>query len=93
MQLTDDQLRSLDQDGFLVLPGVFTPEEIDLLRGEVPGMVAERRAENPREAGKSTVRNILSLHRRNEMYRRLVRHPRMLEAARQIWARRSTRSR
>ena len=84
MQLTEDQLRRLDQDGFLVLPGVFTPEEVELLRGEVPGMVAEQRTENPREAGKHTVRNILSLHRRNELYRRLVRHPRMLEAARQI---------
>lgn len=86
MQLTEDQLRRLDEDGFLVLTGVFTPEEVDLLRAEVPAMVAEKCAENPREAGKNAVRNILSLHRRNEMYSRLIRHPRMLEVARQITA-------
>ncbi|RYF36352.1 MAG: hypothetical protein EOO21_02165, partial [Comamonadaceae bacterium] len=84
MMLTDEQLHRLDEDGFLVLHDVFTPEEVDLLRAEVPGMVAERCAENPREAGRESVRNILSLHRRNELYGRLVRHPRMLEAARQI---------
>ena len=84
MRLTDDQLRQLDEAGYLVLPGVFTPEEVERLRAEVPAMVAEQRPENPREAGKEAVRNILSLHRRNELYRRLVRHPRMLEAARQI---------
>ena len=84
MKLTQDQLRRLDQDGFLVLPDVFTPEEIELLRNEVPTMVAEQRPENPREAGKEKVRNILSLHRRNELYARLVRHPRMLEVACQI---------
>lgn len=84
MMLTNEQLQRLDQDGFLVLPNVFSTEEINALRAEVPGLVAEQCAENPREAGTASVRNVLSLHRRNEMYRRLVRHPRMLDVARQI---------
>ena len=84
MRLTDDQLRRLDEDGFLVLPGVFTPQEVKLRRAEVPAMLLEQRPENPREASGRAVRNILSLHRRNELYRRLVRHPRMLQAAWQL---------
>ncbi|MEO7056493.1 MAG: phytanoyl-CoA dioxygenase family protein [Caldimonas sp.] len=84
MRLTDEQLLGLDEDGFLILHDVFTSQEVERLRGEVPAMVVVDCPENPREAGKHTVRNILSLHRRNELYRRLVRHPRMLEPAMQI---------
>lgn len=84
MKLTEEQLRRLDEDGFLILHDVFTADEVERLRAEVPGLVAEKRPENPREAGKETVRNILSLHRRNEMYERLVKHPRLLEPAKQL---------
>ncbi|MDB5946766.1 MAG: hypothetical protein JWQ33_1792 [Ramlibacter sp.] len=84
MKLTPDQLRRLGEDGFLILPNMFSKEEVDALRAEVPGMVAEERPENAREAGRKAVRNILSLHRRNEVYRKLVQHPRLVEPARQI---------
>jgi ectoine hydroxylase len=84
MKLTQEQLDRLDRDGFLILPNAFTAEEVEVLRAEVPAMVNEQRPENAREAGKTAVRNILSLHRRNEVYNRLVHHPRLVEPARQI---------
>jgi ectoine hydroxylase len=84
MKLTEEQLHRLDVDGFLILHDAFSKEEVDALRAEVPKMVAEDRPENPKEAGKKAVRNILSLHRRNALYSRLVRHPRFVEPARQI---------
>lgn len=84
MRLTDAQLQGLDQDGFLVLPDIFTRDEVEILRAPVPALMAERRPENPFEAGGSAVRNLLSLHRRSEIYARLVRHPRLVEPARQI---------
>lgn len=84
MQLTNEQLRRFDEDGFLIIPGVFSNAEIDVLRAQVPALLAEDRPENPREAGTRSVRNLLSLHRRNEMYARLVRHPRLVEPALQI---------
>lgn len=62
MQLTQDPVRPLDEHGFLVLPDVFTAEEVELIRDKVPAMVAERGPENPREACKEKVRSILSLH-------------------------------
>jgi ectoine hydroxylase len=84
MRLTDEQLRRFDEDGFLILPNVFSNEEIDVLRAQMPALFAEQRAENTREAGSSAVRNLLSLHRRNEMFARLVRHPRLVEPALQL---------
>ncbi|MDB5817817.1 MAG: hypothetical protein JWQ11_1457 [Rhizobacter sp.] len=84
MKLTEEQLRRLDDEGFLVLHDIFSEEEVAVLRAEVPSLIAENRVENAPEAGKKAVRNVLSLHRRSELYARLVRHPRMLEVARQI---------
>ncbi len=84
MRLTDDQLQQLDHDGFLVLPDVFSLEEVELLRAQVPALMAQDCPENPREASGGAVRNLLSLHRRNELYARLVRHPRLVAPAMQI---------
>jgi len=63
---------------------MFSSEEIDVLRAQIPELVAEKCAENGREAGSGVVRNSLSLHRRNEVFARLVRHPRLVNPARQI---------
>lgn len=84
MRLTDEQLRQLDRDGFLIIPDAFSPEEVEVLRAEVPALMAQDCPENPREAGGGAVRNLLSLHRRSEVYARLVRHPRLVEPAMQI---------
>ncbi|MEO7853825.1 MAG: phytanoyl-CoA dioxygenase family protein [Rubrivivax sp.] len=84
MKLKTAQLEQLDRDGFLILHDVFSTEEVALLRAQVPSLLAEKRPENPLEAGTSTPRNLLSLHRRNALFERLVRHPRLVEPARQI---------
>jgi ectoine hydroxylase len=77
-------LARLDRDGFLIIPDVFSREEVELLRAVVPRLMAEDCPENPRESGGGAVRNLLSLHRRSELYARLVRHPRLVEPAMQI---------
>lgn len=84
MRLTDEQLHRLDDDGFLIIPNAFSAAEVDVLRAQMPALFAESRPENTREAGNSAVRNLLSLHRRNEAFARLVRHPRLVEPAMQI---------
>jgi len=84
MRLTDAQLQQLDHDGFLVLPGVFSAAEVEALRAPVPALMAQDCPENPRESVGGVVRNLLSLHRRSEIYARLVRHPRLVEPAMQI---------
>jgi ectoine hydroxylase len=84
MRLSDKQLHRLDEDGCLVIPHVFSDDEIDVLRAQMPALFAEQRPENTREAGSDAVRNLLSLHRRNEAFARLVRHPRLVGPAMQI---------
>lgn len=84
MRLTGEQLDTLEQDGFLVLPDLFSEREVDILRAEVPSLMAQICPDNTREADGRGVRNMLGLHRRNATFARLARHPRLLEPALQI---------
>lgn len=84
MKLTDAQLRQFNDDGFVIFPGLFSEDEVSLMRDELPGLFAERREENHREKESDEVRSAFGLHLRSEVYRRLVRHPRLIEPARQL---------
>ena len=84
MHLSPAQIDSLGRDGFLVLPDLFNSREVDILRAEVPGLMAEISPDNTREASGTGVRNMLGLHRRNAVFSRLARHPRLLEPALQV---------
>ena len=84
MRLSDRQLERFEEDGVLVLPALFSPEEVMLLRAQLPALFAERCPENFREKDSDLVRTAMALHLRNEMFARLVRHPRLLEPALQI---------
>lgn len=84
MRLGDEQLKRLDEDGFVIIPGLFSAEEVDVLRAELPALFAERRPENFREKGSDAVRTAMGLHLRNDVFARLVRHPRLVEPAMQI---------
>jgi ectoine hydroxylase len=84
IRLSDTQLDRFRADGFLILPGVFAAAEVDPLRARLSALFAERRPENVREKHSGVVRTAMALHRRDELYARLVRHPRLLEPARQI---------
>ncbi len=84
MKLSDTQLRSFRDDGFLILPQLFSMEEVKLIRAELPVLFAERCPQNFREKDSDVVRTAMGLHLRNEVFARLVRHPRLLEPALQI---------
>ncbi len=45
VKLTDLQVKEFNEQGYLFLPSVFTPEEMDLLNGEVPHILAQKREE------------------------------------------------
>ncbi len=51
MQLTQEQIAQFDREGYLFFPGLFTPEEIQVLIDEVPRLYAQHRPENVREKG------------------------------------------
>jgi ectoine hydroxylase len=84
MQLTQAQLERFDADGFLVLPDLFTADEIAVLRAALPALYAEETPANIREKGSGEVRTAMGLHVRHPVYGRLVRDPRLIEPAFQL---------
>jgi ectoine hydroxylase len=84
MRLSDSQIRHFDEQGYLLLPGTFTPDEVAVLRGEVPGIFAQHREEVWREKDGKAVRTAFAAHRYNEAFRRLAAHPRMVEPVMQL---------
>ena len=84
MRLTDSQLARYEDDGFLILPSLFSAAEVETLRSELARLFAERRPENYREKESDAVRTAMGLHLRSEVYARVARHPRLVEPAMQI---------
>lgn len=84
MELSEDQVRLFEEQGWLLLRDVFSPQEVALLLGELPGVAAQDRPENLREPRSGTIRSALSVHLRNEAFRRMSRHPRLVGPARQL---------
>ena len=78
MRLSEDQIRSFDEQGFLFLPSVFSEAEVALLRGELPALLAREGPEVVRERDDaSAVRLVYGSHAFSEPFARLSRHPRL----------------
>ena len=84
MRWTAQQVARFNEDGYLFLPALFSPEEIAVLNAELPGILAQQRPENLREQNIGAVRSALSPHLYNEAFRRLSRHPRLIDPAMQV---------
>lgn len=84
MVLTDDQLTALEEDGFLVLPALFSAGEVSALRARLPHLFSDGHEGNIIERGSGEVRTAMGLHLRDPLYARLVRHPRLLGPAAQV---------
>ena len=84
MELSEEQVRAFEENGWLLLPETFSRREVALLLGELPGIAAQERPENLREPGSGAIRSALSPHLYNEPFRRLSRHPRLVEPARRL---------
>ena len=85
MRLTDTELKQLDRDGFLILPDRFSPDEVDAMRARLPRLFKETHPANVGEKGSGVVRTAMGLHLRDDLYGKLVRHPRLVEPAQQIY--------
>ncbi len=84
MRLGDDQIATLDEQGYLFLPEVFSTAEVAVLAREVPGIFAQERQEVWRERDGKAVRTAFAAHTYNEAFRRLAAHPRMVGPVRQM---------
>ena len=84
MQLSQEQVAAFEVQGYLFLPGAFTPAEVAVLADEVPGVFAERREEVWRERDGKAVRTAFAVQTYNAAFARLGRHPRLVEPVQQI---------
>ena len=84
MKLTAEQTQQFEEEGYLFLPNVFSAEEVGILMAEVPDLFAQRREEVWREKDGEAVRTAFAVHHYNEAYRRLARHPRLIEPVMQL---------
>ena len=84
MKLSDEQLKRFHDDGYLIIPELFSAGEVALLRDQLLTIFQERCPQNFREKTSDAVRTAMALHLRNPVFGRLVRHPRLIGPAKQI---------
>lgn len=85
MQLTAAQVAEMQERGFLLLPSLFSPDEVDVLLDAIPQAVARGGPELIAEDDDpSTIKMLFGLHRGDDAFHRLCRHPRVIAPAEQI---------
>ena len=84
MQLTKSQLEQFESEGWVLLLDLFSPEEIDVLKGELPKIFAMNRDEVWRESDGEAVRTAFAAHTYNEAFGRLGCHPRLIHPVMQL---------
>ena len=84
MQLSPEQLQSLDRDGYLFISSRFSPDEVRLLREHRDQIFNLERPEIVREKQSGVPRTAFACQTYDEAYRRLARHPRLIDPVRQI---------
>ena len=83
MMLTDEQVRHYEEEGYLFMPGQFSPEEIRVLREAADEVYAMDRKEVWRESS-GIARTAFAAHTYSEAHRRLGAHPRLIGPVEQV---------
>ena len=83
MKLTDEQLRRYEEDGYIFMPGLFSEDEIRVLRDAADVVYASDREEVWRETS-GIARTAFAAHTYNEAHRRLAAHPRLVRPVEQM---------
>ena len=83
MNLTDDQVRQFDTQGFLFFPGWFSPDEVSVLRKEADHVYGLDREEVVIESS-GVPRTAFAAHTYNETFCKLGSHPRLIGPVVQI---------
>jgi ectoine hydroxylase len=84
MQLSPEQIRSFEEQGFLFFPNCFSEEEIALLRDEAERILSFDRKEIWREKT-GAPRTAFAAHMFSDVFALLARHPRLIKPLRQIY--------
>ena len=83
MKLTPEEVARFDEQGYLFFPSRFSAEEAALLRAAADEVYALDREEVWRESS-GVARTAFAAHTYNEAFRRLGRHPRLIEPVMQL---------
>ena len=84
MHLTQDQLFDFEENGFLVLPELFQPQEVNEINEASREIFSENNPANIIESKSGEVRTAMGLHLRHKLFGDLVRDPRFIEPAHQL---------
>lgn len=84
MQLSEQQLKHFDEDGYIFLPNQFTAQEVAVMKAAVPGIFAQRRQENVREKTGDVVRTAFACHTYHPVFKALIHHPNFVTPAEQM---------
>lgn len=84
MCLTKDEMKLYKEQGYIFLPGLFSQEEVEIMKEQLPQVFAEASPRRILEKQGSIVRSVYGLHRTNEVFERLSKHPRLVQAAMQL---------
>ncbi len=83
MKLTSEQLVRFNDEGYIFLPGRFSPEEARVLKAAANEVYALDREEVWRESS-GIARTAFAAHTYNDAFRRLGRHPRLIDPVQQV---------
>jgi ectoine hydroxylase len=84
MKLTNAQQKQFDDEGYIIIPNLFSVREVNTLKNQIPFIFSQRRPENFREKDGDTVRTSFATHTYNDVYGKFVRHPKVLGPAEQL---------
>ena len=84
MRLNVEQMRQFDQDGYLVLPNLFSTAEAALMKRETERLYALDRVEIQREKDGRTPRTAFSAHTLSPLFAKVARHPRLIGPSMQL---------
>lgn len=86
--LTQEDVQSYEQNGFIQLKELFSPGEVDALTRELNRLTSKdavrKSEETITEPGSGAVRSIFRIHALSEVFDRLSRDPRLLNVARHL---------
>jgi len=84
MKLNEKQLKEIYETGYVILPDLFSNEEIKNIRKEMAAVFKEKTEANIVEKSSGEVRTAMGLHLRSKLFDDLTRHPKFFEPARQL---------
>ena len=84
MNLSQTQIGDFNKDGYLFIPELFSVDEVQTLRSDLPRIFSLDRDEIERDSESNEVRLAAAMHEYSESFASLLRHPRLINPAHQI---------